>query len=341
MASRFLHGGVSLFDVSLPEITRDSADDNYGRYRIEPLQPGWGTTLGTSLRRILISSILGSAITAIRLSEMPEDPNEIPGIEENLIDLVLNVKQLRMRLPEELANSEEAVWVRLSYPNKMAGEITAELLELPEGVELANPDALIATATGDGTPVELELLVEVGSGYGAADARTDLPVDVIPVDAMYTPVPKVNYVVEHTRVGQMTDFDRLLLEIWTDGTLQPDDALSQAARILTGYATAVASYGRDVSDLGIEEVPLPVEDATDRSIEGLKLSMRTTNALKRANITTIGQVLALNDGDLLHLRNFGQKSLVELRDAMAENGFPMTSGDINLGDVEEGELEEE
>ncbi len=272
---------------------------------------------------------------------MPEDPNEIPGIEENLIDLVLNVKQLRVRLPEELANPEEPVWVRLSYPNKMAGEITAELLELPEGVELANPDALIATATGDGIPVELELLVEVGSGYGAADARTDLPVDVIPVDAMYTPVPKVNYVVEHTRVGQMTDFDRLLLEIWTDGTLQPDDALSQAARILTGYATAVAGYGRDVSDLDIEEVAAPVEDATNRSIEDLDLSMRTTNALKRANITTIGQVLALNDGDLLHLRNFGQKSLVELREAMEANGFPMTSGNINLEDAGDGELGEE
>ncbi len=337
--SLFILGVFLLFDVNLPDITVDVAADNYGRYRIEPLQPGWGTTLGASLRRILISSISGAAVTGIRM-EMPDDPNEIPGIEEGLIDLVLNVKQLRFRVPPEAAGTGETFTVPLRVVNKLPGDITASALELPEGVDVINYDAVIATSTGGGQPFELELVVEVGKGYGSAEERDDAPADIIPVDAIYTPVPKVNYVVEHTRVGQMTDYDRLLLEIWTDGTVPPDDALSQAARILTGYATAVARYGRDGDDLGIEDVAPPVEDDTNRPIEILSLSMRTTNALKRANITTIAQVLAYNDNDLLHLRNFGQKSLVELKEAMSAHGFDMPGGDVEVDGISDDDEEE-
>lgn len=326
-----------MFDVRLPEITRDSGGENYGRYRIEPLQPGWGTTIGASLRRILISSLVGAAVTGIRLGEMPDDPNEIPGIEEGLIDLVLNVKQLRFRIGEEAAASGEPVQVTLRAKGRAGEEITAASLELPEGVEVIDPDAVIATATGDGSTFELELLVETGRGYGLAEVRTDLPADMISVDAMYTPVPRVNYVVEHTRVGQITDYDRLLLEIWTDGTLEPDDALAQAAAILTQYATSVARYGRDQSELDLEEAEPPAEDDTNRPIEVLDLSMRTTNALRRANITTIAQVLAMNDSDLLHLRNFGQKSLVEIREALEANGYSVPES----SDAEGGEGDEE
>jgi DNA-directed RNA polymerase subunit alpha len=316
--------------------------DSYGRYRIEPLQPGWGTTLGASLRRILISSLQGAAVTGIRLTEMPDDPSEIPGVEEGLIDLVLNVKQLRFRMtPVEEGEEPRSNRATLRVVSKLPGEITGASLELPEGMEVVNPDTLIATANGDGSTFELELLIETGIGYGSAEVRTDLPADVIPVDAVYTPVPRVNYVVEHTRVGQMTDYDRLLLEIWTDGTLPPDDALSQAARILTGYATAVARYGRDVSDLGIEEPAAPVEDDTNRPIEVLSLSMRTTNALKRANITSIAQVLAYSDNDLLHLRNFGQKSLVELQEALQAHGYFRPIEEGALGEDEDGEGEED
>jgi DNA-directed RNA polymerase subunit alpha len=333
-----------LFDVSLPEINCDAVSDSYGRYRIEPLQPGWGTTLGASLRRILISSLQGAAVTGIRLTEMPDDPSEIPGVEEGLIDLVLNVKQLRFRMtPVEEGEEPRSNRATLRVVSKLPGEITGASLELPEGMEVVNPDTLIATANGDGSTFELELLIETGIGYGSAEVRTDLPADVIPVDAVYTPVPRVNYVVEHTRVGQMTDYDRLLLEIWTDGTLPPDDALSQAARILTGYATAVARYGRDVSDLGIEEPAAPVEDDTNRPIEVLSLSMRTTNALKRANITSIAQVLAYSDNDLLHLRNFGQKSLVELQEALQAHGYfrPIEEGALAEDEDGDGEEDEE
>ncbi|HEX8218819.1 MAG TPA: DNA-directed RNA polymerase subunit alpha [Chloroflexia bacterium] len=333
-----------MFDVSLPEINCDAVSDSYGRYRIEPLQPGWGTTLGASLRRILISSLQGAAVTGIRLTEMPDDPSEIPGVEEGLIDLVLNVKQLRFRMtPVEEGEEPRSNRATLRVVSKLPGEITGASLELPEGMEVVNPDTLIATANGDGSTFELELLIETGIGYGSAEVRTDLPADVIPVDAVYTPVPRVNYVVEHTRVGQMTDYDRLLLEIWTDGTLPPDDALSQAARILTGYATAVARYGRDVSDLGIEEPAAPVEDDTNRPIEVLSLSMRTTNALKRANITSIAQVLAYSDNDLLHLRNFGQKSLVELQEALQAHGYfrPIEEGALAEDEDGDGEEDEE
>lgn len=333
-----------MFDVRLPEITRDSSGENYGRYRIEPLQPGWGTTIGASLRRILISSLVGAAVTGIRLGEMPDDPNEIPGIEEGLIDLVLNVKQLRFRISDEAAASAEPALVTLRSKGRAGEEITAAALELPEGVEVIDPDAIIATATGDGATFEVELLVETGRGYGLAELRTDLPGDMISVDAMYTPVPRVNYVVEHTRVGQITDYDRLLLEIWTDGTLEPDDALSQAAAILTQYATSVARYGRDQSELDLEEAEPPAEDETNRPIEVLDLSMRTTNALRRANITTIAQVLAMNDNDLLHLRNFGQKSLVEIREALEANGYSVpgpSDGEEVEGAEDEDDLDEE
>jgi DNA-directed RNA polymerase subunit alpha len=330
-----------LFDVKLPEITADVADDSYGRYRIEPLQPGWGTTIGASLRRILISSLVGAAVTGIRLAEMPDDPNEIPGIEEGLLDLVLNIKQLRFRIDDEAI--EEQVRARLSVDGKRAGEITAAELELPEGVEVVNPDSPIVNTLGDGTPFEVEMLIETGRGYGSADEHADLPADLIPVDAMYTPVPRVNYVVEHTRVGQMTDYDRLMLEIWTDGSIHPEDALSQAAQVLTGYATAVARYGRDMADLTLEDGTAPAEDDTNRPIEILMLSMRTTNALRRANITTIAQVLAMTDNDLLHLRNFGQKSLVELRDALAAHGYEIRSeaGDEAETEDEDGESDSE
>ncbi|HST05277.1 MAG TPA: DNA-directed RNA polymerase subunit alpha [Chloroflexia bacterium] len=329
----------------MPEITRDpngSNEPNYSRYRIEPLQPGWGTTLGASLRRIMISSLHGAAVTGLRLAELPDDPNEIPGIRENLIDLVLNVKQLRFRISEDMALADEntQMHVYLNYPNTEAGDITAESLEVPEGLEIINPETLIAEATGDGTPFQLDLLVQTGIGYETAEARIEVPDDMIPVDAMYTPIPRVSYVVERTRVGQMTDYDRLLLEIWTDGTIDPDDAVSQAARILTQYATAVAGYGRDIADLGIDEPVAPVEDDTNRSIEVLNLSMRTTNALKRANITTIGQILSLSDNDLLHLRNFGTKSLDELKDALAANGYAIRS-DESAEDIDEDVSDDE
>lgn len=324
-----------MFDVTLPEITRDASNDTYGRYRIEPLQPGWGTTLGASLRRILMSSLTGAAVTAIRLAEMPDDPSEVPGIEESLIDLVLNAKQLRFRVPEEFAQENGHFRVTLRADGKSPGVKTAADLELPEGVEVVDPDLVIATAVKGKISFEMELLVETGTGYSPADTRSDVPEDMIPVDAMYTPVPKVNYIIEHTRVGQMTDYDRLLLEVWTDGSLQPDDALSQAARILTQYAASVAGYGRDTTDLGLEEMAPPTEEDLDRPLEDLNLSMRTANALKRANINTVSQVLALTDNDLLGLRNFGQKSLDELRDALAAHGYAAFSEEESEGDTAE------
>jgi len=252
---------------------------------------------------------------------MPDDPSEVPGIEEGLIDLVLNAKQLRFRVPEGFAEENSSFRVTLKADGKNPGVRTAADLELPEGVEVVDPDLTLATVVRGKTSFELELLVETGTGYSPADTRGDVPEDMIPVDAMYTPVPKVNYVIEHTRVGQMTDYDRLLLEVWTDVSLQPDDALSQAARILTQYAASVAGYGRDATDLGLEEIAAPTEEDLDRPLEDLNLSMRTANALKRANINTVSQVLALTDNDLLGLRNFGQKSLDELRDALSVHGY--------------------
>ncbi len=187
----------------------------------------------------------------------------------------------------------------------------------------------------------MEMTSRRGRGYEPAISNKIVgeAIGTIPVDSLFSPIRKVNYQVTNARVGQVTDYDRLLLEIWTDGTMQPDDAVSQAARILTQYATAVAGYGRNMADLGIEEAAAQAEDDTDRSIEVLSLSMRTTNALKRANITTIAQVLSLTDNDLLHLRNFGQKSLVELREALVAHGYA-APGDYEVDEAQEADEEE-
>jgi len=265
---------------------------------------------------------------------MPDDPSEVEGIEENLMDLVLNVKQLRFRVPEEFAAENDEFRVTLHTDGKTPGERMGADLELPEGVEVVDPDLYLLTASGK-SKFEMELLVETGKGYSPADSREDVPPDMIPIDAMYTPVPKVNYIIEHTRVGQMTDYDRLLLEIWTDGSVQPDDALSQAARILTQYAASVAGYGRDSTDILLDDIAPPAEDDMDRPLEDLDLSMRTANALKRANINTVSQVLALNDSDLLGLRNFGQKSLDELREALEAHGYASPVEEHPAGDEDD------
>lgn len=285
-----------------------------------------------------MSSLPGAAVTAIRLAEMPDDPSEVPGIEESLIDLVLNLKQVRFQLADGATDVGHEFRAALRTDGTTAGEVLASALELPEGITVVNPDLYLMTATGDKQPFEVELLVETGQGYSPADARAEVPADMIPIDAMFTPIPKVNYLIEHTRVGQITDYDRLLLEIWTDGTMQPDDALSQAARILTQYAASVAGYGRGMADLGLEEIAPPVEEDTDKPLEVLTLSMRTANALKRANINTISQVLALSDNDLLGLRNFGQKSLDELHQALRDHGYDVGSANAEAeGEDEQAE----
>jgi DNA-directed RNA polymerase subunit alpha len=313
-----------VFNIQLPQIERAQAGTNYALFRIEPLEPGWGHTLGAALRRILLSSLPGAAVTAIRVDPLSEDMSGVEGVQEDLLDIILNVKQVRLRAENDALHEAQLVGLRERSERNGGAVLTAADLAVPEGVEVLNPEHVLATLERPDAPVELEVLMGEGRGYVPADQHADTPMDMIPVDAIYTPIPRVNYIIEHTRVGMMTNYDRLLLEIWTDGTITPDDAISQASRILTRYATSIASFGQEteaIPEVAPQAGPAPAPSAANMTLDDLKLSVRTLNALKRANINSVAQVLATSDQDLMGLRNFGLKSLDELKAALEANGI--------------------
>src|SRR5881296_817739 len=221
--------------ITLPRIKNTITQDNYASYDIEPLEAGYGVTLGNSLRRVLLSSLPGAAVTSIRIESVQHEFQDIQGVMEDVTDIVLNVKKLRLR-----SFSDHPVSMRLEVGGER--EVTAADIMAPSTVEIVNPDLHIATLDNDNARLEMELVVEAGRGYVPADSKEDQPIGVIPVDAIYTPVQKVNYTVEHTRVGQMTNYDKIVLEIVTDGTITPDEALRQSADILVRHFTLLANY---------------------------------------------------------------------------------------------------
>lgn len=306
-----------MLDIAMPKIEVVSAAENYGRFKIEPLDPGYGHTLGNALRRVLLSSMPGSAVTKIKIDGVYHEFATIAGVREDVTELVLNIKGIRVR-----SSSERPV--KLLLTRHGAGRITAGDIDAPAGVEVVNPEHYIGTIDGDDARLEIELTVERGSGYLSADQRDMVPIGEIPVDAIFTPVPRVSYVVENTRIGQATDFDRLLLEVWTDGTVKPGDALSHAAAVLVQYSQTIADFNRLAVEP--EEQPAPSgltipADVYDTPIEDLDLSTRTYNCLKRADITKVGQVLQMDEKALLSVRNLGQKSMEEIRDKLNERGY--------------------
>jgi DNA-directed RNA polymerase subunit alpha len=308
----------------MPKIEVVQAAENYGRFKIEPLDPGYGHTLGNALRRVLLSSIPGSAVTKIKIDGVFHEFSTIPGVKEDVTEIVLNIKGIRLR-----SYAERPVKVLLTKQG--AGVVRAGDIDAPSNVELVNPNHYICTLDSDDTHVEIEMTVERGRGYLPADQRDALPIGEIPVDAIFTPVPKVNYVVENTRIGQATDFDRLLIEIWTDGTIKAGDALSHAAQVLVQYCQTIADFNRLSTDqeqpaTGPNGLAIPA-DIYDTPIEELDLSTRTYNCLKRADITKVGQVLEMDEKALLSVRNLGQKSMEEIRDKLIERGYiPRVSG---------------
>ncbi len=316
-----------MLDIAMPKIEVVQAAENYGRFKIEPLDPGYGHTLGNALRRVLLSSIPGSAITRVKIPGVFHEFDTIAGVREDVTEIVLNIKGVRLRLAGERLST-----LRLS--KRGAGVVTARDIDLPEGLEIVNPEHYIATLDSDDARLEVEMTVERGRGYYSADQGEMLPIGVIAVDAIFTPVPRVNYVVENTRIGQATDFDRLIIEIWTDGTVKPGDALSHAAQVLVQYSTTVADFNRLSAEP--DEAPAPdgmviPADVYDTPIEDLDLSTRTYNCLKRADITKVGQVLQMDEKALLSVRNLGQKSMEEIRDKLVERGYiPRPTNPIGL-----------
>jgi DNA-directed RNA polymerase subunit alpha len=312
-----------LLEITLPRIKNTKTQGNYASYDIEPLEAGYGMTLGNALRRVLLSSLPGAAVTSIRVDGVQHEFQDIPNVTEDVTEIVLNVKKLRLR-----SFSDHPVSMRLEVNGERV--VTAADILAPSTVEIVNPDLYIATLDNDDARLEMELVVETGKGYVPADSKEDQPIGVIPVDAIYTPVQKVNYNVEHTRVGQITNYDKIVLEIWTDGTVTPDEALRQSADILVRHFTQLANYRAvliEPEKAPLSSMPIPPK-IYETPIEELDLSVRAYNCLKRSNITKVGQVLSMNEDDLLGVRNFGEKSLQELREKLLLRNFlpnPRTS----------------
>jgi DNA-directed RNA polymerase subunit alpha len=276
-----------LLKFVLPRIECDASTRSYGRYIIGPLETGYGVTIGNALRRVLLSSLSGAAVTSLRVGGVYHEFSPIPNAREDMTALILNVKKLRMRYFADQP-------VRLTLSTKGRAEVTAADIECPPDVEIMNPELHLLTLDSADSELDIEFTVERGKGYSPAEEREKLPIGQIPVDAIFAPVVKTSFSVERTRVGQVTDYDRLILEIWTDGTIRPAEALSSAAQILVRHLSPVASF-TEVQPEGLEEV-MPEEEGIpsqvyETPIEALELSMRAFNCLKRAGITKVGEVL--------------------------------------------------
>ena len=307
-----------MLNFVLPKIEREATSRNYGRFTIGPLESGYGVTLGNALRRVLLSSLPGAAVSSMRVSGVHHEFSAIPHVREDTTSLLLNVKQLRLK-------SEVDEPMRLHVEVRSEGPVTAGDLICPPEVEIVNPELLLLTADSAEVDLDVELTVSRGRGYSPAEERGKLPLGEIPVDAIYSPVRKVNYTVGRARIGQQTNYDRLNLEIWTDGTMQPDVALRESAKILVRHLTLVA---------GAEAIPseeAPVESRSgvpsriyDVPIEDLELTVRAYNCLKRAGITKVGEVLERlerGEEEILAIRNFGRKSLNELVEKLGTKGY--------------------
>ncbi len=297
-----------------PRIEEVEADGNHSRFEVTPLQEGYGVTLGNALRRVLLSSLEGAAVTSIQIAGVFHEFSTIENVKEDVTQIVLNIKKLRLR-------SFARHPITLKLIKRGAGPVTAGDIAESADVEIVNPDLVLLTLDSDSGSIEMDLTIETGMGYRPAEHTEEMPIGVVPVDALFSPVRRVNYTVEKTRVGQMTNYDRLSLEIETDGTTTAQAALSQAADILMREFGRFAEIGRPASGSGDEAPVASSANMLDAPIEELDLPMRAYNSLKRNSITKIGQVLSLSDDEFLRMRNFGQKSLDELKERLALRGF--------------------
>jgi DNA-directed RNA polymerase subunit alpha len=306
--------------VTPHKVENDAPTRNYGRFIISPLENGFGQTLGTALRRVLLSSLEGAAVTSIRVSDVHHEFSAIPNVREDMTQVILQVKQMRLTLVDGES-------MRLKLEHRGEGTVTAADIICPPEVEIINTDLYLFTADSPDTHIEMEFEVQKGRGYSPAEDRGRLPIGELPVDAIFSPIRRVNFEVGRARVGQRT-YDRLIIEIWTDGTMRPEDALSEAAKILIKHLTVIGgssidSYENDGGEEVIK-VARPHEQLYEKPIEELDLSVRVFNSLKRTGITTIGDVLDMLDRGpdaMLAIRNFGEKSLDELIEKLRDKGY--------------------
>jgi DNA-directed RNA polymerase subunit alpha len=311
---------LAISNLIQPKIESTAMSREYGRFIIGPLERGYGTTIGNSLRRILLSSLPGAAITSIRVTDVPHEFSAIPNVREDMMQLILNIKQIRLKL-----HGNDSARLRLEVHG--AGTVTAADIQLPPEVEIINPDLYLFTVDSDEVFLEIEMTVETGRGYSPAEERGRLPIGELPVDAIFSPIRRVGYEVEKTRVGQIADYDRVVMQIWTDGAIKPEEALAQSAQIMIQALRPIAGVS--------EETFLPIEEAEeeegaipneiyDTPIEQLDLSVRVFNSLKRTGITKVGEMLDMlerGEETMLAIRNFGEKSLDELKAQLRAKGF--------------------
>jgi DNA-directed RNA polymerase subunit alpha len=309
-------------DFQIPkklEMEAETLTSTYGKFYAEPFERGFGTTIGNSIRRILLSSIAGAAVTFVKIEGVLHEFSTIPGVKEDVTDIILNIKNLRFKL-----HTDRPKTVRLR--KKGPGEAKAKDIIHDADVEVLNPDLHIATLDKEAN-LDIEMMIRIGSGYVPAERNKEegMPIGVIPIDSIFSPVKRVNFTVENARVGRITDYDKLIMEIWTDGGVKPEDALAYAAKILKDHLTIFINF-----DETIEPIQEQIEDKKSdfnknlfRSVHELELSVRAANCLKNANIKTIGDLVQRSESEMLRTKNFGRKSLNEIKEILSEMGLSL------------------
>jgi DNA-directed RNA polymerase subunit alpha len=316
-----------------PVLERDKESQNYAKFNIGPLEQGYGVTLGNSLRRVLLSSLPGAAVTSIRISDTLHEFSDIPGVREDVLQVMLQVKLLRVIMHEG-----DVSHMHLDVSGE--GVVTAADIQVTSEIEIVNPDLYLFTVDDPKAKLTIDFTVERGRGYLPSNERGgNLPIGELPIDAIFCPVKRVNFNVSSARVGQSTNYDRLLLELWTDGTLKPEIALAEAGKILIDQFRLIAGVEEEMFEVEepvVEEEPQKItNESADLPIESLDLSVRVFNSLKRTGVVTVGDVIELLDKgeeSVMSIRNFGEKSLDELREKMVEKGYLE-------GEIEESEAE--
>ena len=300
-------------------------DESYGKYVVEPLERGYGTTLGNSLRRVLLSSLPGTAVTSVKIAGIQHEFSTIPGITEDVTEIVLNVKGIIARLH---CQGPKTVYIEVSG----AGEVTAGDIKADGEVDILNPDHHIATL-GQDASLSMELTLNKGRGYVTADRNKTAQsiIGVIPIDSIYSPVLKVNYTVENTRVGNQTDFDKLTMEVWTDKTITSRDAVSLGAKILCDHFTLFTDLSESIGSRStvVEKIETQRDKVLEMTIEELDLSVRSFNCLKRANINTVEDLISKTQDEMIKVRNLGRKSLEEVEHKLAMMGLALASDENN------------
>lgn len=318
-----------MFEFEKPhiEIAEMAQDGSYGRFVVEPLERGYGTTLGNSLRRILLSSLPGSAVSNVKIDGVLHEFSVIPGVKEDVTEIILNLKCLAIKNTSE-GNESKVAYIDVEGE----GEVTAKDIKADSDIEILNPDLHIATLSGGpNSKLYMEITISNGRGYVGADKnkKEDQPIGMLPVDSIFTPVTRVNFLVENTRVGQITDYDKLTLEVWTNGTIAPDEAVSYGAKLLNEHLALFIDLSDNAknTEILVEKEEGKKEKVLEMSIEELDLSVRSYNCLKRAGINTVEDLACKTEEEMMKVRNLGKKSLEEVLNKLAELGLALRPSD--------------